>query len=185
MATTFSCLTAPAFPWRAAASMRLLTQYRQLRLWNHGRYLMKRWTLTLFALLLTALLLACPFWARRRQLLKTSSPLWQEAEAWASREPVSLWMNAWEDNLSGDFPAGLCPCGGRLPKRRAPGGHLPGGLGSVLSRGRGSGAGRIHGTGQDSRLGFLPLCRYRLALCVLSHPTARGRSASPGDCLPG
>ena len=57
---------------------------------------MKRWTLTLFALLLTALLLACPVLGEEEAASQNIITAVQEAEAWASREPVSLWMNAWE-----------------------------------------------------------------------------------------
>ena len=57
---------------------------------------MKRWTLTLFAFLLTALLLASPVLGEEEAASQNVITAVQEAEEWASREPVSLWMNAWE-----------------------------------------------------------------------------------------
>lgn len=57
---------------------------------------MKRWTLTLFAFLLTALLLASPVLGEEEAASQNVITAVQEAEEWGSREPVSLWMNAWE-----------------------------------------------------------------------------------------
>lgn len=57
---------------------------------------MKRWTLTLFAFLLTALLLASPVLGEEEAASQNVITAVQETEEWASREPVSLWMNAWE-----------------------------------------------------------------------------------------
>ena len=57
---------------------------------------MKRWTLTLFAFLLTALLLASPVLGEEEAASQNVITAVQEAEEWTSREPVSLWTNAWE-----------------------------------------------------------------------------------------
>lgn len=57
---------------------------------------MKRWILTLAALFFTALLASPVLGADEEPAPQNVITAVKEAEEWASREPVNIWMNAWE-----------------------------------------------------------------------------------------
>lgn len=57
---------------------------------------MKRWFFTLTALFLAVSLLSTPALGAEEADLQNVITAVQEAEEWAAREPVSIWMNAWE-----------------------------------------------------------------------------------------